>query len=141
MVSLAYFLVCFLPGSIPCSVAYTLPGSRTRGYGFNFCVSDSWGLFTWNVFPVKILLWRWIAISLDSWMIEIFFSVTKNRDLRKFRYDRNILFENYSPPNYGHLKRPMILTVFRIFRKTKDIFVNNFLKDDRAWLELFFQYF
>ena len=54
-----------------------------------------------------------------------FFSVIKDRDLRKFRYDKNIFFGNFLPLITANSKNDFD-GFFAFSRKTRDIFLNEF---------------
>ena len=119
-------------------------------------VSDSWGLYTQNIFPgknlkkkiltvrfeKKIFFSLWIAISPDFQMINVkFFCCQKKRFKESWQWLK-LLFCYLFTPHNGQLKNTMILTVFCIFsekleRSLRTIF---WYIIEHDW-KIFFQYF
>ena len=124
-----------------------------------FAVSDSWGLFTQNIFPGKNRMknctlggspkwdrqiWKKYFFHFEKQYLLIFkrlrwfFFVFKNIDLKYFRLDKNIYVEICLPPITATSKRPWFWRFFAFSRKTREIFENYFLIYHRTWLEQFF---
>ena len=124
-----------------------------------FKVSDSWGLFTQNIFPGKNRMkncplggspkwdrqiWKKYFFHFEKQYLLIFkrlrwfFFVFKNIDLKYFRLDKNIYVEICLPPITATSKRPWFWRFFAFSWKTREIFVNYFLIYHRKWLKQFF---
>ena len=134
---------------IPPQQPTTPPWSWTRVILPILAASDSWGLFTQNIFPEKKSyeklspggvpkvapsdLKKNILFTLNSnisWFSndrsEII-SVIKNRDLKYFRHDENNYVKNCLRPITATSKRPWFGRFFAFSRQTRAISVNYFL--------------